>query len=152
MTIESNLEKLGISLPQAPKAIASYIPAQITGNLVFTSGQIPLKSGVVAYKGKVGRDTTVGLAGEAAKICCLNALAAVLSAIGDLNRVTKIIKMGVMVASDPLFTDQHLVANPASDLLIELFGEKGRHARYAIGVNSLPLDSTVELELIVEFS
>ncbi|MDX1960919.1 MAG: RidA family protein [Leptospiraceae bacterium] len=152
MSFDSNLEKLGIRLPDAPKAIASYIPAQISGNLVFTSGQIPLKAGKLDLIGKVGHEVSIEDAGEAAKICCLNALAAIHSAIGDLNKITKVVKMGVMVACVPSFTDQHLVANYASNLLLDIFGEKGRHARYAIGVISLPLNACVELELIVEFS
>jgi len=151
MSFNFNLEKLGIRLPDASKAIASYIPAQISGNLVFTSGQIPLKLGKLDHIGKVGHEVSLEKAGEAAKICCLNALAAIHSVIGDLGKITKIVKMGVMVASTPSFSEHHLVANYASDLLLELFGEKGRHARYAIGVSSLPLDACVELELIVEF-
>ncbi|HMV81245.1 MAG TPA: RidA family protein [Leptospiraceae bacterium] len=151
MSVEKNLEKLGIRLPEAPKAIASYIPAQTAGNLVFTSGQLPLLAGTLQKPGKVGVNITLEEAGECAKIACLNAIAAVHSKIGGISRVRQIVKVGVYVASASSFVEQHKVANYASDFLLELFGEKGRHARFAIGVVSLPLDACVELELTAEF-
>ncbi len=150
MNRENQLEKLGLSLPPVPKALASYIPAKRSGNLVFTSGQLPIKSGEIVQKGKVGKEVSLEQAGEAAKIACLNALAAVVSVTGGLDSITQIVKMGVYVASDSDFSEQHKVANYASELLMDIFGDIGKHARFAIGTSSLPLDACVELELVVE--
>jgi len=150
MNPEENLRALGLSLPQTPAAVALYLPSHRTGNLVFTSGQLPLKEGNLAFKGKVGESATLDSAKEQSKIACLNALAAILLHIPNLDHITKIVKLGVYVSSHPNFTEQHLVANGASELLIQIFGEKGKHARFAIGVSSLPLDAIVELDLVVE--
>ncbi|MCB1180278.1 MAG: RidA family protein [Leptospiraceae bacterium] len=150
MSIENHLQELGISLPPVPKALASYIPAKRSGNLIFTSGQLPFKDGDVMQKGKVGNYINIEEAGRAARIACLNALAAVVSVTGNLESIVQIVKLGVYVASEPDFTDQHKVANYASELLMDIFGEKGKHSRFAVGVNTLPLGSSVELELIVE--
>lgn len=150
MSIETRLQELGITIPTAPKAIASYIPANRSGNLVFTSGQLPLIDGKLFLAGKVGKDISIEKAGEAARISCLNALAAIKGVIGDLKQIQKIVKLGVFVASDENFYEQHLVANFASELLVSLFGEAGRHARFAVGTSSLPLNAVVEIEMIAE--
>ena len=149
MDVLVTLKNLGYSLPAPPKSLASYVPAVRAGNLIFTSGQIPLKNGILDHTGKVGISVTLEKAGEATILCCLNALAAV-ATITPLESIQKIVRVGVFVASSQDFHEQHLVANFASELLIQLFGEKGRHSRFAIGVPSLPLNSTVELEMVVE--
>jgi enamine deaminase RidA (YjgF/YER057c/UK114 family) len=124
----------------------------ISGNLVFTAGQIPLVEGKLVATGKVGKDLTAEQAKEIARICALNAVAAIKSVIGDLDRVTKVVKVVGFVASDPSFTQQPAVVNGASELLEQIFGERGIHARSAVGVAVLPLDAPVEVELIVEFT
>lgn len=149
MNAEISLKNLGLSLPPTPISLSSYIPATRSGNLLFTSGQIPLVNGEIKHPGKVGVEVTLESAGESAILCCLNALAAI-SSIVSLDKVEKILKMGVYVACAPEFTKHHLVATYASDLLIQVFGEKGKHSRFAIGVPSLPLNACVELELVVE--
>ncbi|TGL62744.1 RidA family protein [Leptospira ognonensis] len=150
MKPEETLRSLGLALPPTPAAVALYLPSFRSGNLVFTSGQLPLKDGSLASKGKVGESATLDQAREQARIACLNALAACLLQVPSLDHIQKIVKMGVYVASHPNFTEQHLVANGASELLIQIFGEQGKHARFAIGVSSLPLDAVVELELVAE--
>ncbi|MDZ4727172.1 MAG: RidA family protein [Leptospira sp.] len=150
MNSAENLRSLGIVLPPTPQAVALYLPASRSGNLIYTSGQLPLKEGKLEIKGKVGESATLDLAQSQARLACLNALAAILLHTDSLDKIQKIVKMGVYVASHPSFTEQHLVANGASELLIQIFGEKGKHARFAIGVSSLPLDAIVELELVVE--
>ena len=150
MSIEEKLKSLGLELPPIPKAIASYIPANRSGNLVFTSGQLPTKEGKLLFTGRTGGEVSLDEAKEAMKQSCLNALAAVKGVIGDLDKITKVVKVGAFVSSDNSFYEQHLVANAASDLLMELFEDLGRHARFAIGVNALPLNACVELELTVE--
>jgi enamine deaminase RidA (YjgF/YER057c/UK114 family) len=149
MSAENSLKNLGLSLPPTPISLSSYIPATRSGNILFTSGQIPLVNGELKHPGKVGKDVTLESAGESAILCCLNALAAI-SSLVPLEKVEKILKMGVYVACVPEFTNHHLVATFASDLLIQIFGEKGKHSRFAIGVSSLPLNACVELELMVE--
>jgi enamine deaminase RidA (YjgF/YER057c/UK114 family) len=123
----------------------------VSGNLVFTAGQIPLVEGKLAATGKVGKDLSAEQAKEIARICALNAVAAVKSVIGDLDRVKKVVKVVGFVASDPAFSQQPAVVNGASELLEQIFGDKGIHARSAVGVAVLPLDAPVEVELIVEF-
>jgi len=150
MLIEQNLRELGLTLPPAPKPLASYVPAKQIGNLVFTSGQLPLTQEGLLYPGKVGIEVSLEQAGEAVKLACLNALATVASATGNLDSIVSIVKVGVYVASSVDFTEQHKVANFASELLVKIFGEKGKHTRFAVGVSSLPLNSCVELELIAE--
>ncbi|MBK6607611.1 MAG: RidA family protein [Leptospiraceae bacterium] len=150
MSIEEKLKSLGLELPPIPKAIASYIPANGAGNLVFTSGQLPMKEGKLLYTGRTGAEVSLEQAKEAMKQSCLNALAAIKGYIGDLDKIGRVVKIGAFVSSDNAFFEQHLVANAASDLLMELFGEAGKHARFAIGVNALPLNACVELELTVE--
>lgn len=150
MLIEKNLHSLGLTLPPVPKALASYVPAKRIGNLVYTSGQIAINQEGILFPGKVGQDLDIEKAGEAAKLACLNALAAVVSVTGSLDSIQSILKMGVFVSSVPEFVEHHKVANYASELLLALFGESGRHTRFALGVSALPLNSPVELELIAE--
>ncbi len=150
MSIESNLKRLGFILPPAPTAIAAYIPVKKSGNLIFTSGQIPLKEGKLLNPGILGKNLSIEKAGEALEICCLNALSGIQSIL-NLDEIKNITKITVFVASEPNFFELHLVANYASTLLIEIFGDRGKHTRSAVGVSSLPLNSCVELEMIVEF-
>lgn len=150
MLFEEKLKELGLTLPPPPKAIASYKPANRSGDRVFTSGQLPVREGKLIYTGKVGSDVSMEHAREAAEQSCLNALSAVKSLLGDSATIKRIIKVGVYVASANEFHEQHLVANAASDLLVKIFGEEGRHARFAIGVNVLPLNAPVEIEMTVE--
>jgi enamine deaminase RidA (YjgF/YER057c/UK114 family) len=150
MTIEEKLRQMGLELPDPPKPVASYVPCVRTGNLLFVSGQVPREKGVLKYSGHLGRERTVEEGQQAARICALNALSAVNQAIGNLDRVRRIVKLTGYVASAPGFTDQPKVVDGASAFLVELFGERGQHARAAVGVNELPLGSTVELEMIVE--
>lgn len=144
------LKELGLSIPEAPKPVAAYVPGVKIGDYIYTSGQIPLVNGEVKYKGKVGLDVSVEKAYEAAKICALNCLGVVKSLVGNLDEVEQIVKVVGYVNSAPDFTAQPQVINGASELLGTLFGEKGAHARSAVGVSSLPLDSTCEVEIIVK--
>jgi enamine deaminase RidA (YjgF/YER057c/UK114 family) len=152
MTATQRLAELGVSIPEVAKPVASYLPAMVTGNLVFTAGQLPFVNGALPATGKVGSTVSADGAQGYARTAVLNALAAVETAIGSIDRVTRIVKLVVFVASEPEFTGQPGVANGASDLLVEIFGDAGRHARSAVGVAVLPLDAPVELELIVEFA
>jgi enamine deaminase RidA (YjgF/YER057c/UK114 family) len=149
--IETRLAELGSPLPELAKPVAAYVPAVISGNLVFTSGQLPFVSGALPATGKLGDSISPEDAKAHARQCALNALAAVKSVIGDLDRVTRVVKLVGFVASTPDFTGQPGVINGASEFLGEVFGDAGAHARSAVGVPVLPLDSPVELELIVEF-
>jgi enamine deaminase RidA (YjgF/YER057c/UK114 family) len=154
-TIEDRLAEMGLSLPPVVKPVAAYVPAVVTGNLVYTSGQLPMVDGAMSAAGKVGEgDGLVSpeTAKELARTCALNALAAASSAIGSLDRVTRVVKVVGFVASDPSFTGQPAVINGASEFLGEVFGDRGAHARSAVGVASLPLDTAVEVELILEFA
>ncbi len=152
MSANQRISELGIVLPQVATPAGAYVPAVVSGNLVFTAGQIPLVDGKLAATGKVGRDLTAEQAKDIARICALNAVAAVKSVIGDLDRVKKVVKVVGFVSSDPSFSQQPAVVNGASELLEQIFGEKGIHARSAVGVAVLPLDAPVEVELIVEFA
>lgn len=152
MSANQRINELGIVLPQVATPAGAYVPAVVSGNLVFTAGQIPLVDGKLAATGKVGKDLTAEQAREIARICALNAVAAVKSVIGDLDRVKKVVKVVGFVSSDPSFSQQPAVVNGASELLEQIFGEKGIHARSAVGVAVLPLDAPVEVELIVEFA
>ncbi len=149
--IEARLIELGSQLPDVAKPVASYIPAVVTGNLVFTSGQLPFINGALPQTGKLGAGVDADAAKGYARQCALNALAAVKLAIGDLDRVTRVVKLVGFVASTADFTGQPGVINGASEFLGEVFGDAGIHARSSVGVAALPLDSPVELELIVEF-
>ncbi|MFF2370989.1 RidA family protein [Agromyces sp. NPDC058110] len=152
---EARLAELGIVLPDVAPPVAVYIPAVATGSYVYTSGQLPFTAGALPATGKVGDGHGLVPADDAkayARTCILNALAAVRAEIGSLDRITRIVKVVGFVASDPAFTGQPGVVNGASELLGEVFGETGRHARSAVGVAVLPLDSPVEVELVVEFA
>ncbi|MGH8910793.1 MAG: RidA family protein, partial [Egibacteraceae bacterium] len=152
MTPEQRLEALGITLPATPAPVAAYVPAVRTGDLLFTSGQIALGADGLIATGKVGADVDLDTAVACARQCALNLLAQLGTALGTLDRVVRIVKLTVFVASDPSFTQAHLVANGASELLAEVFGDAGRHARSAVGVLVLPLDSPVEIEAVAEIS
>ena len=147
---EERLEAMGLSVPEVPKPVASYLPALRTGSYVFTSGQLPMREGQLITTGKVGGEVSVEEAVECARQCALNAIAAVRAEVGDLSQVVRVVKVVVFVASAPDFTGQAGVANGASELLGEVFAAAGRHARSAVGVAVLPLDAPVEVELLVE--
>jgi len=147
---EERLAELGLSVPEVAKPVAAYIPAIRTGNLVLTSGQIPVRDGTPIATGKVGADVTPEVGVECAQQCTLNAIAAVKAEIGDLALVKRVVKVVVFVASAPDFTGQPAVANGASELLGTVFGDAGIHARSAVGVAVLPLDVPVEVEIMVE--
>ena len=149
-TIEQRIIDLGFLLPENAKPLAAYIPAVQSGNLVFTSGQLPMIAGSLAETGKVGGSVSPERAKELATVCALNALAAVKTVIGDLDKIKRIVKVVGFVSSTPEFSGQPSVVNGASEFLGEVFGEKGIHARSAVGVAVLPLDAPVEIELIVE--
>ena len=150
--IEKRLDALNIILPSPPKPVGSYVAVVITGKLAFVSGQIPIKDGKVIYAGKVSRDLSVEDAQKAARLCVINALAQLKAELGNLDRISKIVKVSGFVNSPPEFTDQPKVINAASDLLFEIFGQNGQHARIAVGVSSLPLNSAVEIDLIAEIN
>jgi enamine deaminase RidA (YjgF/YER057c/UK114 family) len=149
-TPEDRLAELGLSVPDVAKPVAAYVPAIRTGNHVYTSGQLPMRSGELMHTGKVGGEVSVEVATACAQQCALNALAAVRSVIGDLSHVVRVVKLVVFVASTPDFTGQPGVANGASELVGSVFGDAGQHARSAVGVPVLPLDAPVEVEMIVE--
>jgi enamine deaminase RidA (YjgF/YER057c/UK114 family) len=153
--IDARLAELGLDIPDLVPPVAAYVPAMIHGDLVFTAGQLPFVSGALPATGKVGDGHGLVPAADAkdyAKIAVLNALAAVKSAIGSLDRVTQVVKVTGFVASDPAFSGQPGVINGASETLVEIFGDAGRHARSAVGVAVLPLDAPVEVEIVVAFS
>ena len=147
---EQRLAGLGLSLPEVAAPVAAYVPAVRTGSYVFTSGQLPMVRGKLAATGKVGADIGVEQAQDLARTCALNALAAIKAEVGDLAKVRRVVKVVGFVASAPDFTGQPQVVNGASELLGEVFGDAGRHARSAVGTAVLPLDAPVEVELIVE--
>lgn len=151
-TIEEKLAELGVTIPQAAPPAASYISVVQTGNLLFTAGQLPHAGGKLFATGLVGRDVDVATGQEAAKYCAINILSQVKAAAGDLERIARIVKLTVFVASAPGFSEQHLVANGASDFLVAALGERGRHARSAVGMAALPLNAPVEIEAIVELA
>lgn len=142
-----NLKNLGIELPQPPKAVAAYVPALRHGDLLILSGQIPMRDGKVQFTGQAGFARKLDEARQAARLCALNAIAVAADAAGGVDNVARVLKVVVYVASHEGFTDQHLVANGASELLADVFGEAGRHARAAVGVAQLPLDATVEVDV-----
>jgi enamine deaminase RidA (YjgF/YER057c/UK114 family) len=148
--IGERLEAMGLKLPPIPKPQGSYLPAVRTGNLVFVAGQLPMRDGQLAFKGKVGRDLDVAQAQEASRICFLNLLAALGSAGVSPGQVTRVVRLGGFVQSAEGFSEQPKVINGASDLCQELFGEIGRHARAAVGVSALPLDAAVEIDAVFE--
>ena len=148
--IEDSLKEKNLTLPEAPKQVAAYIPAKQTGKLVFTAGQLPMVNCELISKGLLGQDVEIDEANKAARICTLNALAAIKGIIGDLDRIKQIVRVVGYVASVPTFTQQPAVVNGASELLLEIFGENGKHARSAVGMAVLPLNASVEIELTVE--
>jgi len=150
-SIETRLAKLGIALPEAPKPIAAYVPAVRSGKLLFVSGQLPLKDGQLVATGRVPSQVPVTVAQHAAAQCAINALAIVKAELdGDWSNLKRVVRLGALVASDDQFADQAQVANGASELLVDVMGKKGRHARAAVGVNALPLGASVEVEFIFE--
>lgn len=152
-TVADRLAALGLVLPAAPKPVAAYVPAVRTGNLIYVSGQLPFVDGALTATGPVPSRTSLEAAQAAARQCILNGLAILADQLGgDLDRVQRIVRVGVWVQSDPGFADQPKVANGASELLQQLFGERGRHARAAVGSVALPLGATVEVELLAEVS
>jgi enamine deaminase RidA (YjgF/YER057c/UK114 family) len=148
--VEDRLRRLELSVPDVARPVASYVPALRTGSLVYTSGQLPLRSGELISTGKVGDTVSPEVAAECAQQCALNAIAAVKAEVGDLDAVRRVVKVVCFVSSAPDFTGQPQVANGASDLLGKAFGDAGVHARSAVGVSVLPLDAPVEVEIIVE--
>jgi enamine deaminase RidA (YjgF/YER057c/UK114 family) len=147
--IEEKLSALGIILPLPPHPAGSYVPVVVSGNLAFVAGQIPVEGNHVKFRGKV---VSINTGQQAARLCTINALAQLRSSLGSLDRVKRVIKLTGFVNCDPSFADHPKVINGASDLLMQLFGKKGKHARVAVGVSSLPLDSAVEVDLIVELN
>lgn len=148
--IEEKINQLGLTLPIAPKPLASYIPAIQTGDLVFTAGQLSIKDGILVFKGKLGKELSEDEGKKAAQLCALNCLSVIKNEIGSLDKIDKIIKLTVFVASSDGFINHPQVANGASDLIKEIFGENGKHVRSAVGVAELPLNAPVEIEMIVK--
>ena len=146
------MKELEISLPTPPKPAGSYIPIVTSGNLVFVSGQIPMESGQMKYQGKVQDVQTIQKAKNASKLCIINALSQLNAYFGTLENVEKIVRISGFVNSEESFSDHPKVINAASELLVDIFGEKGKHSRIAVGVSSLPLNATVEIDMIVEIS
>jgi enamine deaminase RidA (YjgF/YER057c/UK114 family) len=151
-TIEKRLSDLGVTLPAAAAPAANYLPFVRSGNLLFTSGQLPMRDGKLQVSGVVGRDLDTAAGIEAAKLCAINVLAQAKAALGDLEKIARLVKISVFVASTPDFTEQHLVANGASDFLAAALGERGKHARAAVGMASLPLNAAVEVEAVIEIA
>ncbi|MBB2893068.1 RidA family protein [Flexivirga oryzae] len=147
--VEDRLAELGLQVPEVTKPVAAYVPALQDGNLVYTSGQLPMVDGALQATGKVGAEVAQDDAAKLAELCALNAIAAVKSIVGDLDKVTRVVKVVGFVASDPGFTAQPAVINGASELLGKAFGERGAHARSAVGVAVLPLNAPVEVEITV---
>ena len=152
MSPEDKLKELGIELPEAPTPIGSYIPALRTGNLVFLSGILPLRQGKLIKQGKVGKDLSLDEAREEARTATINALSVLKAHVGSLDKITRCVKIAGYIASSPDFTEQPKVLNAASDLLFEIFGDKGKHARSTVGVNVLPLNAPLEIDFIFEVS
>ena len=147
--IEEKLEELGIKLPNPPTPAGSYVPVVRTGNLLYISGQIPMENGKVVFTGKVS-NKNMEVAQKSAKMCAINILAQIKRELGDFEKVIKIIKLSGFVNSIPEFSQQPKIINSASDLMFEIFGEKGKHSRVAVGVASLPLDAMTEIDAIIE--
>jgi enamine deaminase RidA (YjgF/YER057c/UK114 family) len=147
---EEIIKQLGYNLPEAPKPVAAYIPVIRSGNLVFTAGQMPILNGELKFLGKLGKELSIETGQEAARLTALNCLSVIKSAVGNLDNIARIIKLTVFVNSTDDFKDQPKVANGASEFVVQVFGEAGKHVRSAVGVNSLPLGVPVETEMIVE--
>lgn len=149
-SIQSRLAQEGVTLPQVAAPAANYLPFMRSGNLVFTAGQLPLVDGKLAITGKLGADVDTTGGQVAARLCAVNLLAVAQAAAGSLEKIGRVVKLTVFVASTPDFTEQHLVANGASNLLVAILGDKGKHARSAVGTAALPLDAPVEIEAVFE--
>ncbi|HHX77683.1 MAG TPA: RidA family protein [Firmicutes bacterium] len=152
MSAEAKILQMKLTVPEAPAPVANYLPAKIQGDLLFVSGQIPVWEGKLHYRGKIGRELTVSDGYQAARLCLLNCLGVIRAITGSLDRVKNVVKLTGYVHSDSNFYQQPQVVDGASDLLVEIFGEKGKHARAAVGVGSLPQGAAVEIELLVEIS
>ena len=150
MMIEERLKELGITIPEPPKPVANFLPCRKTGNLVFVSGQGPIRDNLPVYQGKLGREVSIGEGYDAARLCAVNMLAQLRSVISDLERVSRIVSIRGFVASADDFYEQPKVINGCSDFLCEIFGERGSHARCALGVNVLPGNIPVEIEMVAE--
>jgi enamine deaminase RidA (YjgF/YER057c/UK114 family) len=148
--IEEKIKELGFEVPEAPKPVAAYIPAIIDGSLVFTAGQLPFSSGELKYKGKLGKEVSEEDGQKAAELCALNCLSAVKSVAGSLDKIERILKVTVFVNSAPGFVMQPKVANGASEFFVKVFGERGKHVRSAVGVNELPMNAPVEVEIMAK--
>jgi enamine deaminase RidA (YjgF/YER057c/UK114 family) len=151
-SVDERLAELGLQLPDVAKPAGAYVPAIVTGHLVYTAGQLPSTAGALPATGKVGAEVAPEDAKQYARVCVLNGLAAAKGVIGSLDRITKVVKVVGFVSSDPSFTGQPGVINGASELLGEIFGDAGAHARSAVGVAVLPLDAPVEIEFVFEFA
>ncbi len=147
--IEDKIEELGLKIPDAPKPLAAYIPALIVDKLIFTSGQLPLEKGILNFKGKLGAEISDEEGRKAAEICALNCLSVIKGVVDDLDRIEQVVKLTVFINSANGFIGQPKIANGASELIGKIFGEKGKHVRSAVGVNELPLNSPIEIEMIV---
>jgi enamine deaminase RidA (YjgF/YER057c/UK114 family) len=150
MSAEDRLSELGIELPPSPSPVASYVPVVVSGSFAFVAGQVPLSEGKLLWQGKLGRELDVATGADAARRCALQALSALRAELGSLDRIARVVKVTVWVASAEGFVEQPKVANGASDLLVEVFGDAGRHARAAVAAPELPLGAPVEVELIAE--
>ena len=149
-TIEARLSRLGITLPVAAAPAANYVPAVIHNGILYVSGQLPLGPQGLACRGRLGENVSLDEGRKGARLCAINILAQAKAALGgDLERIVRILRIGVFVASTPQFTEQHLVANGASDLLVEVLGDRGRHARAAVGMAALPLEAAVEIDAFI---
>ncbi len=148
--IEEKLKELGYVIHEAPKPLAAYIPATVDGKLVYTAGQLPMKDGQLQFKGKVAGEVSEEEGIKAAEMCAINCLSVIKSAVGSLDNLERIIKVTVFVASSDGFTAQPKIANGASEFLVKVFGEKGKHVRSAVGVSELPLGAPVEIEMIAK--
>ena len=150
-TIESRLSARNITLPEAAAPAANYVSYVVTGSQLFISGQLPFENGVLAVRGLLGRDVDCAAGQRAAELCAINILAQAKAALGgDLERIVRVVKLGGFVASDPAFTEQHLVINGASNLIADLLGDRGKHARAAVGTACLPLNAAVEIDAVIE--
>ena len=148
---DENIKNLGLNIPELPKALANYVPFKIVGKTMYISGQAPVRNGEMIYKGKVGSDITIEEGIEAAKLCVINIIAAVKTGLeGDWNKLDSFVKLTGYVNCQDSFTDQPKIINGASDMLVEIFGDQGRHARVAVGSNALPLGISVEIDAIIQ--
>ena len=148
---EENIKNLGIVIPDMPAPLANYVPYKVSNTVVYISGQGPVKNGELAYKGKVGEDITIEEGIKAAELCCINIIAALKKSInGDWNRLDSFLKLGGFVNCNNNFYDQPKIINGASDLLVNIFGDQGRHARFAVGSNTLPMNISVEIDAIIK--